>query len=414
MEDTNIREISQNMFADLFPVTNQNNQTGSKTVSFGGAEIDTDILSSVTDSTTLASTTDTTTVASTTDTTTVSTTDTTTQAVDNQGNVDILGGKTTTKQQTSDSQVKDMVGFFQDRITNGKFVGIKQEVDGKTVDFIPKTPEEMDEVLELQVDYRYNQKIKDVDKKWYESKPPAWQAVARYAEMVDDPSEIIPFLQGVKTIQTVAGLDENEIDQAEQIVRVRLESKGDPEDVIDSQIDTLKTAGKLVDIAKQYKPLIINEEQQNLARQVQYQKQQEQEWLSLVGDIRESAIKSIESPVFGTQKLKREEKEIVYDLIAEPSAQTKGYGIYTAIDQLFQAKNFEKLTKVALLLGKEDSFFTYFGVNVANNTQKNLEKKLRVAAESSSATGNDFDEDGEQKPVMTRNQFNRIPKFGSS
>lgn len=310
--------------------------------------------------------------------------------------------------------LSDLSTYYQDRIKTGKFVGIDQEDDkGNLVPFIPKTAEEYDEVLELQINYRLDQEKKGIQDKWYASKTPAWKAVSQYAELVDDPAQVIPFIQGVKTIQSVAALDENDADGAEQIVRSRLTQKGDTEEIITQQIDALKTTDKLISTAKLYKPVILQQEQQALQTQMKAAQDNERQYQQLVSEIRESALKSIETPVFGKTKLKNEEKAAIYDLIAEPSEETQGYGIYNVIDNLFEKKEFEKLKELALLLTNRDAFMNYLGTTVANKTAASLERKLRLAGEARSSSGNDFHEETGQ-PRVNRTQFKSKPTFGRS
>jgi hypothetical protein len=306
----------------------------------------------------------------------------------------------------------DMSGYYQDRVKAGKFVKIEEEDEtGEKKLFVPKTPEDFDEVIELQLNHRLQQKEKEIAEKWYASKSPAWKAISQYAEMVDDPTELIPFLQGVRNIQSVQTLDENEIDGAEQIVRIRMEQRGDPESAITAQIDALKTTDKLITTAKEVKPIIVHQEQQALIREKQMKDQREMEYQHMISTVRENAIKAIESPIFGKQKLKREEQAIVYDLIGYPSEETQGYGIYTEIDKLFDSGDFETLKQVALLVAKKDSFYNYLGTSVADKTHASLEKKLRVAGEGRTSSGNDFDEEP-SSPTIQRSQFSRTPRFG--
>lgn len=407
--DTNVQDVNQNALIDLFPEIGDKNPLGGK-VNFSMQENEFDVFGnpkSTTDNTTQTSVTGETTLSATGETTLApSATGETTEAPD----VDILGdGKGTKKVATS---VTDLANYYQERIKSGKFVAIEEEDDkGNKVTFVPKTAEEYDEVLELQINYRLDQAKKDIEKKWYESKSPAWKAVSQYAEMVDDPTQLIPFLQGVRVIQSVASLDENDIAGAEAIVRTRLEQRGDPEEIISSQIDALKTTDKLITTAKQYKPIILQQEQQELGRRVKEEQEQQQQYVKLVTDIRENALKAIEKPIFGKTKLKNEEKAAIYDLIAEPSEETQGYGVYTAIDKLFDTKDFETLKEIALLLAKKDAFYNYLGTSMANQTAASLEKKLRVAGDSHRASGHDFDE-GDNHPTVTRNQFNKKPSFG--
>lgn len=326
--------------------------------------------------------------------------------------VDILGTGVPTVEKPAGSPISDLSTYYQDRIKSGKFVAIEDtDKDGKPIAFIPKTAEEYDEVLELQINYRLDEAKKDLEKKWFTSKSPAWQTVSKYAELLDDPTQMIPFLQGVRTFTSVANMDENAVEGAEQIVRTRLAQKGDTEEIIAQQIDALKTTDKLVATAKLYKPVILQQEQAQLQAELRSKQEQERQYMQLITDIRDNALKSIESPVFGKTKLKNEEKAAIYDLIAEPAEDTQGYGIYNVIDSLFDKRDFEKLKEVALLLSNRDAFMNYLGITVANATAAGLERKLRLAGETRKASGNDFHEENEQARVQ-RNQFKSKPNFG--
>ena len=310
-------------------------------------------------------------------------------------------------------EIKGLADYYQDRLTKGQFVGIEAEDDkGNKTQFIPQTPEEFDEVIQIQVDYKVDQAKRELEEKWYETKSPAWKAISQYAEMVDDPTQLIPFLQGVKNIQSVSALNEEDPEQAEVIVRSRMEQRGDPEGLIKSQIDALKSTDSLIKTAQQIKPLMIQEEQKHLAQQIQRAKHEEQEYLRVVNDIRENAHKAIEQPLFGKTKLKQDEKAIIYDLIAVPQEDTGGYGIYSVIDKLFDNKDFETLKMIALLAAKKDAFLQYMGTDIANQTATKLQKKLTVAGEMRGSAGKDFNL--EDRPVVKRDQFKKTPRFGAN
>lgn len=396
--DTNVQNIDQNTLVDMFPAIGNELDKNSRPI-FGQEVVDTNLFrtSSTDETTTLSSSIDETTTVSS------SSTDETTQP-----EPDI------TRQTVSVTPIKDLTSYFEDRVKSGKFIAVEQEDEkGNKVPFIPKTAEEYDEVLQLQIDYQLSEAKKGMEKNWYESKTPAWKVVSQYADLVDDPSQMIPFLQGVQTIQSVANIDENEIDGAEQIVRARLSQRGDPQDIVDQQVEALKTTDKLISAAKQYKPIIIQEEQQYLANEIKIKQKEQADYQQLVTEIRNQAVKELEQPIFGKSKLKQEEKAEIYDLIGEPNSQTQGYGIYTVIDTLFEKRDFKTLKEIALLLTKKDSFYNYLGINVANQTAASLEKKLRLAGDSHKSSANDYDEEHTRTTVQ-RNQFLTKPTFGRS
>ncbi len=305
---------------------------------------------------------------------------------------------------------EDAVGYFEDRLKTGKFVKVSVENDkGEEVDFIPKTPEEFDEVLDIQINYRTEQAKKELEKTWYQNKPAAWQAVAKYAEMVDNPADLIPFIQGVQTIESVAQLNEQEIDGAERIVRTRLAQRGDTEDLIDDQIELLKTTNKLIDTAVKYKPLILNDEKAYLGELKRSAEAEQIQTQKIVQQIRTKAVEAIEAPIFGKMKLRNEEKAVIYDLIAVPDEQSKGYKIYNIIDNLFEKGDFETLKRIALLASKPDVFINYLAIDSKEKVAASLEKKIRVAGERGTASKLDSEE---QQVRLPRNQYGNTPRFG--
>lgn len=411
-----VRDFSQTNFVDIFG-SKSTQQTEDKPTNFGMGSQDIDILggkqqSSTTDTTTIAaSTTDTTTVAaSTTDTTTV-------DPEKQQQSADILGNNEAGKSgpgRKPKNNFDDISGYFQDRLKTGKFVQIQEEDEnGQMVDFVPKNPEDFDRVIELQIEHQLNKKYKDVETNWYSSKSPAWQAVAKYADLVDDPSLLVPFLQGVKNLQSISEVDETSEQGAEAIVRARMERRGDPEEVINSQVESLKTAGKILEAAKQFKPLMINEEQQELVRQQREAQLQQQNWLRDVSEIEDAAIKAIESPIFGNKKITRDEKSAIYEMIGTPKG-PDGYQIFQKIDSLFEKRDAESmnmLVQIALLLSKKDAFYNYLGSSAAERTAAGLQRKLQVASASKGGAATGAAED--DKEIITLNKFNRNPRFGS-
>ena len=308
-------------------------------------------------------------------------------------------------------ELKGISEYFQRKVTEGKFVAVNDVDDkGNKTAFIPKTIEDFDEVIQIQLDYKLEQAKKDVEEQWYRSKSPAWKAISQYADMVDDPTQLIPFLQGVKTIQSVEQLDENEIDGAEMIVRSHLERRGDPEEVVSTQIESLKTSDKLISTAKTIKPLVINQEKQMLAQQVREKELYEQRVANEMNDIRNKAYTEIEKPFFGKQNLKKEEKALVYNLLAQYDDQTDGFVLYSELDKLYAKRDFETLKQVALLLSNKDAFYQYIGTDIANRTAGSLQRKLQAATDARSASGNDYDE--QNAPAVTRNKPTGQVRFG--
>lgn len=414
-----VQDLNQNAFIDLFADQNQqqsqNNQpiTDNQGARFGGHQIDVDLLKDTNKDNSPDNQQDSDQNLEV-DKGNLNSDDKDADIVDPKKSVDILSDDDKKNQQSDEekNKLEWVANYYQQRVKEGKFIAVNNINDkGEKVPFVPSTLDDFDEILEMQMDHKLQEAKKNLDLAWYESKTPAWKAVAQYAEMVDDPSQLIPFIQGVKTIQSVVNIDENEIDGAEAIVRIRLEQRGDPEEAIESQIKALKTTDELIKTAKAYKPVIVQQEQKQLAEQVKEEKQREQYWMNTINTIRQNTYKALEEPIFGKQKLKNEEKAAIYDLIGEPREQTQGYGIYNEIDKLFDNNDFETLKQIALLLTKKDAFYTYLGADIANKTAAGLQRKLQLSTESNLSSGNDYDVD--TTPTVTKNKYKKSTvRFG--
>jgi hypothetical protein len=298
-------------------------------------------------------------------------------------------------------EFSDTSGYFEDRIKNGKFV---PAVDENDKPFVPKTPEEFDEFFELQINHKLDEKSKEIQDNWYKQLSPAWQAVARYATKVSHPSEVIPFIEGVRNIDTIGEINEKEPEGAEQIVRYRMKLNGDPQEIVDEQIQILKETNKLVSTAERYKPLLVKSEQIKLANLQKEREEEERNYLTMVTNYRTKAIEKIESQVFGKQKLKDDEKALVYDLIGEPDPQQGGYAIYSEIDKLYETQDFDTLRDIALFLKKKDAFLAYISKQAADKSAEAGLRKIKVAATSSSSGTDDDDTIGGGNRQVIRRQ----------
>lgn len=305
----------------------------------------------------------------------------------------------------------DISGYFEDRIKNKKFVPIEEERDGKTTSFIPKTPEEFDEFIDLQLNHKFLEREKEVEERVYESKSPAWKTILKYSELTDDINEVLPFLQGVQNIESISNIDPTEEIGAERIVRYKMSLNGDTEDLIVDQIEALKQSNKLISTGERLKPLLVQQEQQRLSQLQNDKINQTLNYQRIVDDYRTSAISEIEKPIFN-QKLKKEEQALIYELIAQPDAKQGGYAIYSAIDKMYETRDFESLKMIALLTTNKDKFLEYIKKEVTSTVAENLQRKLKVASSTPISTDYQLEQRQAIQPIQqresTQNGFRRF------
>ena len=283
-------------------------------------------------------------------------------------------------------------------------------VDEEGNDILLTKPEDIDAFLEANLAYKLEKEKAELEKSWYTDKSPAWKAVAQYAEQIQDPTELLPFLQGVQNIQNISEVDETTIEGAESIVRYKMQLSGDDEETINEQVQILKDSDKIVDIAKKYKPNLVQAETQRLAQMQQQAQLQQQQYIQMVSEYEKMAIEHIEKPLFG-EKLAQEEKAMVYDLIAAPSEELGGYPIFAAIDNLYERKDFETLKEIALLIANKQNFYKYASKAATVKVANDLQRKLRVQMETNTkSSGKDDPEVRTIKAPALKQQGK--PRFG--
>lgn len=285
--------------------------------------------------------------------------------------------------------------IFEDLIKNNQLLPL---ADDKL-----ETPEDIQALVYSNVAHQVEELRKDENNAWYASKSPAWSFVAAHSEKLSNPSELIPLLQSVEAIEIVSQLDSAVEDDAERIVRMALVSRNEPQDIIEDTITTYKDNGKLTAFAERYKPALVKQEQKKIADLAAAKEQEEIQNYNMIKQIHEEAVKVLETPFLGKHKMKKEEKASIYNMIAAPDENTGGYRIFSAIDNLYETNDFEKLRKIALILQDETAYNSYIGLDVVKNTNEGLLRKIK--ATSTGSTSSDIGEPG----AVPQQKLNRNP-----
>ncbi len=271
--------------------------------------------------------------------------------------------------------IKDFTGIksiFEELIKNNQLLPLEDEK--------LETADDVKALIFANVTHQVEQIKADDKNAWYASISPAWQVVAQFAEKAQHPSELIPFIQSVQTIDKVSELDATDEEDAEKIVRMALISRNESQDIIDETISTYKENKKLTTLAEKYQPSLIQNEQikmENLAKQ---KEQEDINNFKMIEQIHQDAVKVLETPFLGKHKLKKEEKAAIYNMIAAPDEQSGGYKIFSAIDNLYETKDFEKLRKIALILQDEKAYNQYIGFDSVNLSAQDIMRKVKTTA----------------------------------
>lgn len=272
-----------------------------------------------------------------------------------------------------------------------------------------ETEKDIQDLLDANINHKVEAIRNEAIQGAIQSLNPAMQAVLNYAQYVEDPSEILPFLTANSNVKQIGTLDETKPLDQERIVRERMKLNGDSEDLIAAEIQDLKDRGKLEERAKTYKPHLTQYYERQAQQLLQQRQQEEQTYIATVQKNEQSIRGILDAPDFEGVKLKAAHKGVVYELLAVPREQYGGgVGIYAVIDKLFMDGKFDKLAKVALLLGDEKGFEDVFSTKAKMAASDRTIRALNTADRAGGPLVTDNNEPDPPKNVLprpTRNSF---------
>ena len=227
----------------------------------------------------------------------------------------------------------------------------------------------------------------------------AWQFVLQNSELYKDPADLVPLLTAVQNIEYSDSLDVTNQDDQIKIVRATLSIQGLATTDIESEIEDLKERGKLETRATSLKP-ILDRYNESQAEKVLQEKQQE--------DLKKSKFwndyyQNLENSVFKAKdidgvKLKNEHKQLVASTLI-PDEKLGGLPIYTMIDNLVAAGDFNTLTQIVLLGTDKELYDSYFLSKKADIKVEGVQKVLRQIGTSASSSDLEDFEDSKPKPI---------------
>lgn len=266
-----------------------------------------------------------------------------------------------------------------------------------------ETVKDVQDLLDANLNHRMEAQQKEIYDGVFRSMTPAMQTVLQFAGQVTSPSELLPLLQTSSNAERFASLDPENVAHQELIVRERMRMNGDPDAVIEQEITDLKDRNKMAEKAKAYKP-VLQQFYERQAQQILAEKQREEEQYFQQIQLNDQHLRKVlDAPELEGIKLKNNHKGIVYELLAIPREEYGGgVGIYSVIDRLFQEGKFDKLAKIALLVGDEKAFEEAYSTKLRLQNADNTIRKLNTGNRSAGPTVTDDDIPPEPQPTVRR------------
>lgn len=255
---------------------------------------------------------------------------------------------------------------------NPSLIGWEGE-DGKFV--IPKTFDELKELINENKKYE----VEENKKKWEGEFSPQVQSIMEYAKAGG--KDVTPILEAWATVESISQLDPSNVNDAEELVRYDLESKGLDEDDIEEQIELLMSSNKITQKAAALKPKLEQQEVQRIAEMEALQKQRADQLQQNKVRYQQNMSKAIDT-TFGDKNvssvIKHSIFEPVYESAFRPGTRVTGFQRGLEELQLNPEKN-QHFAEVALLVSDRDKFFEVYGNKIKRDVTADTVKKLKFA-----------------------------------
>ena len=245
--------------------------------------------------------------------------------------------------------------------------------DGKFI--IPKTFDELKQLIEENKKYE----VEESKKKWEGEFSPQVKSIMEYAKAGG--KDVTPLLEAWGTVESISQLNPNDINDAEELVRYDLESKGLDEDDIEEQLEFLKSTNKIYSKAATIKPKL---EEQEIMRIEQMEDLQRQRTAQLQANRQKyqhnmsTAIDTTFSDKTLSNTIKHSIFEPVYESAFRPGMKVTAFQRGLEDLQLDPQKN-QHFAEVALLVSDRDKFFEVYGNKIKRDVTADTVKKLKFA-----------------------------------
>lgn len=309
------------------------------------------------------------------------------------------GGRPPEKVKIPDS-FADLVSVLEEK---GKLKGWN---DGKY-----ETIEDVIELLEANEQEKIQTYEEAARQQWLSSMTPAMQTVYRYSQNLQNPADLIPFLEAMDNVAYSHDLDVENPEDQEAIIRNVFNIQGLPVDSIENDIKDLRDREKLAQRAKELKPVLDRYNHQQVAAMVQQKeqeaRQQEAYWKTHQTNVFEKVVKA---PTVGGIKLKKQDRDLAYAALAQPDPQLGGLGVYAIIDNLFQKGDFETLTEIVLLGANKKNYRDYIGSTIESKLAESTQRALRASTTTNTVAVDQTKNSNKLERPVQKNWFSQYNK----
>ncbi len=268
-----------------------------------------------------------------------------------------------------------------------------------------ETADDLVTLIDENARIRYEQNLDSINDTWYKSKSPLFQEFAQVAEIVgQDKEAFYRYINASREAEDIDSLDTSNIDDAEYIVRSYLQKREKSSQIIEDDINELKEKGIISNRAERYKPLLIEDKQEEKSLIIAKEREEAATFYKIVQE-NENVITSYlsEKEVAG-MKLKEEDKDLIYEnLTYNPELQ--GFKLFKTIENLQRSGKFDVLSKIILLAEREDRFNELFTNTVKNNVQKDVRSIIKFGTASRGPEVQNFRPSGNKQPNKEYSPF---------
>jgi len=271
---------------------------------------------------------------------------------------------------------------------NPSLIGWEGE-DGKFV--IPKTFDELKNLIDQNKKYEVEENKKKWETETVDGLSPQVKSIMEYAKAGG--KDVTPLLESWATVESISQLDPNNINDAEELVRYDLESKGLDDEDIEEQVEFFKNTNKIFSKAHSIKPKLEQQEVEKIAHMQQMQMHRSQELQAKRVEYQTNMSNAIEKTFTDSsvsKNIKHSIFEPVYESSFRPGLKITGFQKSLEDLQLDPTKN-EHFAELALLASDRDKFFEVYGSKIKREVTADTVKKLKFSKNNNASMEDEAD-----------------------
>ena len=270
---------------------------------------------------------------------------------------------------------------------------------------------DVEELWQANVDNLKSEVAASTPKEFFESLPQELQYAAKY--VADGGQDLKSLFKALASVEEVRELDPAKEDDRESIVRQYLQARGESDEDIEEEINTIKDLGTLEKKARQYKPKLDQMQEQIVQRQLADQESRKQQQQEAAETYMQNVFEALRPAEINGLKLDKKTQAQLYSGLVQPQYPSISGRPTNLLGHLlekyqFVEPNYPLIAEALWLLSEPDAYRQSLMKQGKNQAVEQTVRQLKIEqSRKNVSNATDDDEPRSKKIARPQNFFKR-------